>query len=145
MTREELKKHCLKQVEDCEMWARFKREEPHGKIYEEHKLILELLEQEPCEDAISRQAVLKIQANYAEHIGATKFWQMRDDIRALPSVTPQQETGKWINQGDYAECSNCGANSGVQYNGVEPVPFNTRYCHNCGAKMTESDGENDEL
>lgn len=47
MTREELKAHCLKQIEGCEMWARYKGEEPHGKIYEEHKLILELLEQEP--------------------------------------------------------------------------------------------------
>lgn len=28
------------------MWARYKGEEPHGRIYEEHKLILELLEQE---------------------------------------------------------------------------------------------------
>lgn len=47
MTREELKKHCLKQVEACEMWARHNGEKPHGKVYEEHKLILELLEQEP--------------------------------------------------------------------------------------------------
>ena len=47
MTREELKKHCQKQIEGCEMWAKYKCEEPHGKIYEEHKLILELLEQEP--------------------------------------------------------------------------------------------------
>ncbi len=47
MTREELKRHCEKQIESCEMWARCKGEEPHGNIYEEHKLILELLEQEP--------------------------------------------------------------------------------------------------
>lgn len=46
MTRDELKKHCQKQIEGCEMWARYKGEEPHGKVYEEHKLILELLEQE---------------------------------------------------------------------------------------------------
>ena len=52
MTREELKKHCQKQIEGCEMWARCKGEEPHGKIYEEHKLILELLEQEPVLDKI---------------------------------------------------------------------------------------------
>lgn len=44
---------------------------------------------EPCNDVVSRQAVLEIQAKYAEHIGATKFWQMRDDIKALPSVRPQ--------------------------------------------------------
>lgn len=58
MTKEELKKHCLKQVEACEMWAKHNGEEPHGKVYEEHKLILELLEQEPCEDCISKKAVL---------------------------------------------------------------------------------------
>lgn len=46
MTREELKTHCEKQIENCEMWALWKGEEPHGKVYEEHKLILELLEQE---------------------------------------------------------------------------------------------------
>jgi len=50
---------------------------------------IKALEQEPCEDCISRQAVLKIQAKYAEYIGATKFWQMRDDIRALSPVAPQ--------------------------------------------------------
>ena len=53
------------------------------------KQILEALKPEPCDDCISRQAVLEIQVKYAEHIGATKYWQMRDDIRALPSVTPQ--------------------------------------------------------
>ena len=47
MTREELKEHCEKQIENCEIWAAYKGQEPHGKIYEEHKLILELLEQEP--------------------------------------------------------------------------------------------------
>ena len=46
MTREELREHCEKQIEDCEMWAKRNRREPRGKIYEEHKLILELLEQE---------------------------------------------------------------------------------------------------
>ena len=50
MTREELKKHCQKQIENCEMWARHNGEEPRGKVYEEHKLILELLEQEPKTD-----------------------------------------------------------------------------------------------
>lgn len=47
MTREELKAHCKKQVEMCEMWAKAKGEQPCGRIYEEHKLILELLEQDP--------------------------------------------------------------------------------------------------
>ena len=54
MTREELKAHCERQIEECEMWAKYKGIEPSGKIYEEHKLILELLEQKPkteyCKD-----------------------------------------------------------------------------------------------
>lgn len=47
MTREELREHCEKQIEMCELWAISKGEKASGKIYEEHKLILELLEQEP--------------------------------------------------------------------------------------------------
>ena len=46
MTREELKMHCLKTVAYCEEIARRRGEEPHEKIHEEHKLILELLEKE---------------------------------------------------------------------------------------------------
>ena len=45
MTREELKAHCERQIEMCETWAYGKGEKPSGKVYEEHKLILELLEQ----------------------------------------------------------------------------------------------------
>lgn len=52
MTREELKAHCERQIENCETWAKYNREEPHGKVYEEHKLILELLEQESILDKI---------------------------------------------------------------------------------------------
>ena len=47
MTREQLKEHCEKQIRACEMWAHSQGERPYGKVYEEHKLILELLEQEP--------------------------------------------------------------------------------------------------
>lgn len=47
MTREKLKEHCQEQVRHCEMWAKLNGEKPQGNIYEEHKLILELLNQEP--------------------------------------------------------------------------------------------------
>lgn len=55
MTRKELREHCKKTVESCEMWAKAKGEEPSGKVYEEHKLILELLEQEPIIDKIMEE------------------------------------------------------------------------------------------
>lgn len=85
MTKEELREHCEKQVKMCEEWAKGNNREPSGKIYEEHKLILDLIkaleqaayyknlaqsyektinkltkaiaEQQPSEDCVSRQAV----------------------------------------------------------------------------------------
>jgi hypothetical protein len=63
MTKEELREHCEKQVKACEMWAENRGQEPSGKIYEEHKLILDLikaLEQQPSKDCVSRQAVDKL-------------------------------------------------------------------------------------
>jgi hypothetical protein len=52
MTKEELKQHCEKQVKMCEEWAKGNDREPSGKIYEEHKLVLDLineLEQQPSD------------------------------------------------------------------------------------------------
>lgn len=46
--------------------------------------------------------------------------------------------GKWIDKGYYAECSNCGADSGTQFDGVEPIPLTTKFCSNCGARMERS-------
>lgn len=52
MTREELKRHCLKQIAYCEEMTRLGSSgyvmlpSNHRKSYEEHKLVLELLENE---------------------------------------------------------------------------------------------------
>ena len=43
MTEEELRAHCEKQVKMCEEWAKGNGREPSGRIYEEHKLILDLI------------------------------------------------------------------------------------------------------
>lgn len=45
--------------------------------------------------------------------------------------------GKWIDKGDYAICSECGGDSGTQYDGIMPIPRYSNYCPNCGAKMDE--------
>lgn len=100
-----------------------------------HELGYELGQKiEPCEDAISREAVLKIQAKYAEHMGATKFWQMRDDIKTLQSVNLQEpKTGHWIWQTeDIYRCSECYEDIHVKE--VMNVP---QYvcCPMCGARM----------
>ena len=136
MTREELKVHCEKQIEMCEMWASAKGEEPSGKVYEEHKLILELLEQEPCDNVVSRQAVLDALDKRFDSVPMEQTKEillLRKDLRELPLVNPQPKTGHWIRQSDdyhdYYECEHCGIAVGL-----DDIK---NYCPKCGAKMVE--------
>jgi hypothetical protein len=53
MTREELREHCERQIQQFERVEKIMPVTPNDwKRYEEHKLILELLEQEPILDKI---------------------------------------------------------------------------------------------
>lgn len=144
MTREELKEHCEKQIEMCEFWAISKGEKPSGKVYEEHKLILELLEQEPCKNTISRQAAIDIIERWLSCDDYNKAERhimraMQSVLYDLPSVNSQPKIGHWIpmlpenadeemEQPD-SQCSQCGYE--VDYWSL------TNYCPNCGAKMVE--------
>ena len=47
----------------------------------------------------------------------------------------ERPKGEWIDKGEYAECSICGGHSGTQFDGVEPIPLKTNFCHHCGAEM----------
>lgn len=103
-------------------------------------IAIKALEQQPCDDTISRERVLEVQMKYAEHMGATKYWQMRDDIKALPSITLKQKTGHWKELEKITspnelicECSVCGHVVSFLY-----YP-KSNYCPKCGAKMTESE------
>lgn len=53
-----------------------------------------------------------------------------DKIRALPPVTPQQQTGYWTQENSVLRCSICDV--GVARYNKYP------YCPNCGAKMVKS-------
>ena len=97
---------------------------------------------EPCENAVSRQAVLKEIADYV----ADGWAESPSDINAisalvneLPSVQPKAKTGHWI----YTEyhtwcCSECGGNP---HKGTGFVPnkdgmkMRWKYCNLCGAEM----------
>lgn len=92
-----------------------------------------MLVQEPCDDSISRQAVLDL-------TGKSDWFESSDDyndfacaVCNLPPVTPQQKTGHWIKispAGIY-ECSECGKN--VMTSDI----FAYKFCHVCGIKMQE--------
>ena len=102
-------------------------------------MAIKALEQEPCEDCISREKAIN-QCGF----GMTSLL-IADCLRRLPSVTPQPKMGKWINK--YAEdacgerysywaCSECGRDVGFNLANIEDVLSEYPYCH-CGAKMVE--------
>ncbi len=92
------------------------------------KMGIEALKQEPCEDAISREAVLDLINSNWEYEG------LEVPVDCLPSVTPTHKKGHWIEYphewGDnwqYSEyqCSIC----------HNRAHFDTDYCPNCGTEM----------
>lgn len=58
---------------------------------------------------------------------------------AIEALKADAVQGEWIEKGEYAECSMCGAHSGTQFDGVEPIPLKTNYCPNCGVRMKGGD------
>ena len=100
---------------------------------------IKALEQELCNDAISRQAVNILVDELARAISDERCCISRgrstatimQDILDLPSVKPQEpKTGHWKRIGyDIYECSICGQN--VMTGDICAY----RHCHGCGAKM----------
>lgn len=105
------------------------------------------LNQQPCDDCISRQAVDELSKELV-HTTRDKadflcnFWE---GLQKLPSVTPKEKTGRWISFGIQGEidgqivraftCSKCGAISIFRVSNGNIV--NGDLCPNCGAKMVE--------
>ena len=139
MTREEASKVIKDGLED--MSLDFADEEQ----YEALTMAIKELEQEPCDDTISRQAV---QDYIAKYLSQYLYDDVREAVEVideyigdLPPVNPTK-TGHWINTGLEGEideqivrafsCSECGAISifRIGYKGL----INSDLCPNCGAK-----------
>ena len=122
-------------------------------------MAIKALEQQPCEDCISREAT--IDAIYEKYIGgkdaiknapindlyADGLAEAVDAVWELPSVTPKAKIGKWITWKEAGneipsetrfECSVCHDAAQTLCNGLDLL---SSFCPNCGAKMTESEGE----
>jgi len=107
---------------------------PDVKDYREALVMaIEALEQEPCEDCISRQTVLDVlKEMWNKYSDANDAMQESiDTIEALPPITPQQKTGEWID----GKCSRCGTHA--PYWAMASTYYCSDYCPNCGAKMQE--------
>lgn len=140
MTREESEKYIKsKMCKSCSVYL------GGGKCSDNCKVIeaIEALEQKPCEDAISRQAVMEHYSTgeiaHCHHISRNN---LLDFIEQLPPVTPQPKMGHWIlhqyynSDGlgfEYFSCSECDDQNDEK----------SRYCPNCGAKMDEVEENGD--
>ena len=100
---------------------------------------IKALEQQPCEDAISRAALLEElgEEPFNWNDSPEEFQEVRDYqwfrslVENAPSVAPETKTGHWIRQTDdyhdYYECEHCGIAVGL-----DDI---RNYCPNCGATM----------
>jgi len=129
MTREEAIAILVHEIDEDP----FVRTEYRERIHEALKIAIKALEQEPCEDAISRQATL-------DCLTATSLKKFdfildaRDKIKNLPPVTPQPKMGHWIyTLEDWSkwECSECGFTKRTDVH----VKIGYKYCPNCGIRM----------
>lgn len=94
-------------------------------------VILKALEQEPCDDCISRKEVIKLM-EWGWKKGIFPIYQ----IIALPSVTPAEkqeprENVSDINDGNIYECP-CG------YGWDKSKVVRHHFCPNCGRKVQEA-------
>ncbi len=159
MTREEVKQEFITKqpsINECEFCPNkgirlWKCAEVHGCKWAQAMMeIAKMLESEPCEDCISRQAAEAIFRNAKKSLyeqsrkGKIEYkeFQTREMmllnaeqfIHLLPSVEPERKTGKWLHADldipgvGYYKCSVCG----------DDIYDVTNYCPNCGAKMEVS-------
>ena len=104
-----------------------------GEQKEALDIAIKALEQQNCEDCISRKETIEWLKKVTVTDGIafkTGFKQILYDIEQMPSVIPQPKVGKWIDVDSldgalWHECSECG----------ETEFYATDYCPNCGAKM----------
>ena len=96
--------------------------------FEVKRMAIQALEQEPCEDCVSRQVVLNMMQM---RMGAKELYKAVYD---LPPVTPTRKKGKWIDimVGDMPAqaCDQCNTFYPLAYTGG-----GHKYCPNCGAEM----------
>ena len=142
MTREEAIAILIREKDEDP----FMRTEYREQIHEALSMGIKALEQEPCEDCISRDMALEKMADYVASgyaNSAEDFEEYSRIICQLPPVAPKQRTGHWIMSDDglcRPICDKCGAHPWKGYiPTVEEATEVFKYCPNCGAKM-ESEG-----
>ena len=125
-----------KAIEFGKIFLKSIEDEKGSAIYEFVETAIKALEQEPCEDCISReQAKTAIRDRFKDLPSRV---EINTILNELSSVTPQPKPGHWqkISADKYSEhaayyfrCSECGKDIIGEHN----------YCANCGCRMMEKE------
>ena len=105
-------------------------------VWEAVKMAIEALEQELCEDAVSRdKAIVQLSHLLSDW---DDDWNVVirkciETVKIVQPVTPAEKVGKWIIKGESWYCSRC--NEPI-YEIYEDKPYE-KYCPNCGSKMIQ--------
>ena len=110
--------------------------------YEKVKEIIKALEENPCIDVVSRQAVLNTLDFADKALDEDRTVETYKELliacyKDLPSVAHTQKLGRWMfvdNAHEHARCSEC---SYGNINLLDGKPHN--YCPNCGSLMMDLD------
>lgn len=107
-------------------------------------IIDEALEQQPCDDCISRQAVIEMAYDMSEidgeHFTEPCMVVNVEDIQKLSPVAPAEKVGRWVYNknlstyyGDVYTCSECGERCLEScYDHIDKLP---NFCPKCHTKM----------
>lgn len=109
------------------------------------QIVMDMLEQEPCEDCVSRQAVLDLIEHYnSDGLGSVFYGydegvKFANAVNKLPPVTPQPKQGRWKHKhddrNDWLECPFCGYGD----EGEVRMDQGTAFCPFCGTRLTRWD------
>ena len=132
---ESVKDHIYKLAGDYKCWD---NRLTHDEVLE----LCHILEQEPCKNAIDKEAVFAIlRRHHREHgrdvdgdwVPGDYTEGVYDEIKALPPVTPTRKKGKWIEEPNcWLRCSCC--NSHHPHTSIYAIR-GSNYCPECGAEM----------
>lgn len=106
--------------------------------------LIKALEQEPCEDAVSREdALTALTGDITGYTIEDYIARTRVRLQNLPPVTPKPRTGHWRHYEGMLICSECGTefyDDIIEYCG-DDVP---KWCPDCGCRMFEpKEGESE--
>lgn len=102
--------------------------------YKSLQFAIKALEQEPCEDAISRQAVIDMTGLSEWFDSSDSYNEFVIALSDLPPVTPQPKMGHWIDKfGGVYRCSCCREIISIDTEIEFPNGITYKYCPNCGS------------